>query len=270
MSIFFYLVASHIFLFSLLIWGRFLIWLIFFRWVETTTEFFLRGIMPFVGKNNVSRWWFSIFLKIFSHLPGEMIRNSLIFSLNGWFKTPYSHIVMFCCWRISPVNHKLFLSFERVGDFMVLLFWLKLSFHALNSWRFFCYSSNPKNNQFLSEVLLKMRRLMRSGGCWILDTWEFCMEFLQSPPKKNVDFFQKLVGAWISDDHDGRYKIGWYEDTLSFMGIGKWRFWQVSQSIRIPAEFLGSLESWDNTGRNSETMNSPRLHEECFFFSESC
>ena len=45
------------------------------------------------------------------------------------------------------------------------------------------------------------------------------MEFLQSPPQKNVDFFQKLVGAWISDDHDGRYKIGWYEDTLSFMEL---------------------------------------------------
>ena len=78
-----------------------------------------------------------------------MIRNSLIFSLNGWFN---HQLVMFCCWRISHVHHKPFLSFERWGTSMVLLFWWKLSFHDQTAGGFLFFFPTKKQPIFIRGV----------------------------------------------------------------------------------------------------------------------
>ena len=59
------------------------------------------------------------------------------------------------------------------------------------------------------------------------------MEFLQSHPQKHVDFFQEnwLGRGSCSDDHDGRYKIGWYEDTLSFIELENDDFGQFPKTF---------------------------------------
>lgn len=101
---------------------------------------------------------------------------------------------MFCCWRISPVNHKLFLSFERVGDFMVLLFWLKLSFHALNSWRFFVILPTQKTTNFYLRCSWRWGDWWGRGdaGFWIREN--FVWNSYNLPPKKTLIFSKNWLG----------------------------------------------------------------------------
>lgn len=193
-----------------------------------------------------------------------MIPNSLIFSLNGWFK---HHIVMFCCWRISPVNHKSFLSFERWGTFMVLLFWWKLSFHDQTAGVFLFFFPTKKNNQFYLRCSWRWRDWWGRGEFGFWTHGNFVWNSYNLTPK-NMLIFPRKIGWGVDlvlmittvDTKLGGMRILLASSNWKMMILAsfpkhsytcrEYRAVKVDGSCSIfRARRRRPLESWDNTGR---------------------